>query len=124
LKRLAEALTDGHTELGISDDEKRLFDLIQERVTGAEETTEVTRETMQDLIGMHMESLSHDLNKTIRLFAALTVIIGVPSLVSTLLSLNLGQSFGGFPMIEIFVIIGGILLLSLFFFLKGWLKIK
>ena len=88
LKRLTEALTDNHTELGINELEKRMFDGLYERATGAVETTEVTHETMQDLIGIHMDTLSHDLNRTIRLIAALTVIIGVPSLFSTLLGVN------------------------------------
>ena len=98
LKRLTEALTDNHTELGINELEKRMFDGLYERATGAVETTEVTQETMQDLIGMHMDTLSHDLNKTMRLIAALTVIIGVPSLFSTLLGLNVaGTGSGAFP---------------------------
>jgi len=123
LKRLAEALTDNHTELGISEFEKRLFDIIQERATGAEETTEVTHETMQDLIGMHMDTLSHDMNKTMRLIAALTVIIGVPSLISNFLGMNLTGASGGFPMAEIAVSAISMALLGVFFYLRGWLRL-
>jgi Mg2+ and Co2+ transporter CorA len=125
LKRLAEALTDDHTELGINEIEKRLFDLIQERATGAEEMTGITHETMQDLIGMHMDTLSHDMNKTMRLIAALTVIIGVPSLISTLLGVNLaGTSSGAFPLVEITASGVSMALLGIFFYVKGWLKLN
>ena len=125
LKRLAEALTDDHTELGITDLEKRMFDGLYERATGAVETTEVTHETMQDLIGLHMDTLSHDLNRTIRLIAALTVIIGVPSLFSTLLGINSAASgAGAFPLIEIAISVLTMFLLGVFFYIRGWLSLN
>jgi Mg2+ and Co2+ transporter CorA len=125
LKRLAEALTDDHTELGITELEKRIFDGLYERATGAVETTEVTHEVMQDLIGLHMDSLSHDLNKTMRLIAALTVIIGVPSLFSTLLGVNItGARTGAFPMLEIAISVLTMLLLGVFFYMRGWLSLN
>jgi Mg2+ and Co2+ transporter CorA len=124
LKKLTEALTDNHVELGINEDEKRFFDIIYERIIGAEETTEKTQETLQDLIGIHMDTLSIDMNKTMRLIAALTVIIGVPSLFSTLLGLNLvGSGAWTFPWWEIGISSLTMLLLGLFFYLKGWLKL-
>lgn len=123
LKRLTEDLTDNHTELGIKEAEKRLFDIIYERVIGAEETTEKTHEVMQDLIGIHMDTLSIDMNKTIRLIAALTVIIGVPSLFSTLIGINLtSQASGAFPW-EIALSSLAMLFLGLFFYKKGWLRL-
>jgi Mg2+ and Co2+ transporter CorA len=125
LKRLAEALTDNHTELGINELEKRLFDGLFERSTGAVETTEVTHETMQDLIGMHMDTLSQDLNKTMRLIAALTVIIGVPSLFNTLFGSNISGTLSGwFPWVEIIISILTMFLLGLFFYLRGWLSLS
>ncbi len=125
LKRLAEALTDNHTELGINELEKEMFDGLYERVTGAVETTEVTHETMQDLIGMHMDTLSHDLNRTMRLIAALTVIIGVPSLFSTLFGLNVvGMGSGAYPWVEISISILTMFFLGLFFYMRGWLSIN
>jgi Mg2+ and Co2+ transporter CorA len=124
LKRLTEVLTDNHTELGINELEKRMFDGLYERATGAVETTEVTHETMQDLIGMHMDTLSHDLNKTMRLIAALTVIIGVPSLFSTLLGLNMtGAGSGTYPLAEITISILTMSFLGLFFYVRGWLSL-
>jgi len=124
LKKLTEALTDGHTELGISEDEKRLFDLIEERVTGAEETTEVSHDTMQDLIGLHMDTMSHDMNGTMRLIAALTVVIGVPSLISSLLGVNLaGSVYGNPPLVEIAVSVVSMAILGAFFYARGWLRI-
>jgi Mg2+ and Co2+ transporter CorA len=86
--------------------------------------TEITHETMQGLIGMHMDTLSHDMNKTIRLIAALTVIIGVPSLISTLLGVNLtGAYSGAFPPIEITASGVSMALLGVFFYIRGWLRL-
>ncbi len=125
LKRLAEALTDNHTELGINEQEKRMFDGLYERATGAVETTEVTQETMQDLIGLHMDTLSQDLNKTMRLIAALTVIIGVPSLFNTLLGVNItGARSGAFPLAEIMISILTMTFLGIFFYIRGWLSLN
>ena len=125
LKRLTEALTDNHTELGITEQEKRMFDGLYERATGAVETTEVTHETMQDLIGLHMDTLSQDLNRTMRLIAALTVIIGVPSLFSTLLGLNVvGSGTRTFPLAEIAISILTMFMLGTFFYVKGWLSLN
>lgn len=122
-KRLAESLTDGHTELGIVEGEKRLFDLVLERVTGAEQTTDETHEVMQTLISLHMDTLSHDMNKTIRLIAALSVIIGVPSLINTLVSMNLALNYsGGFPFTEIAISVVSMVMLGVFLYLRGWLK--
>jgi magnesium transporter len=125
LSHLAESLVDDHTELGILEEEKRLFDLILERVTGAVETTEVTHETMRDLIGIHMDTLSNDMSKTMRLIAALTIIIGVPSLITNLLSINLTQNIlGASPIVEIVISVSAMALLGVFFYFKGWLKIE
>jgi magnesium transporter len=125
LKRLTEALTDNYTELGVNEAEKRLFDVLYERAIGAEETTEKTHETMQDLIGLHMDTLSHDMNKTMRLIAALTVIIGVPSLFSTLLGLNItGAASGAFPLAETVISSLVMLILGLFFYVRGWLRLN
>ena len=123
LKRLTEDLTDNRTELGIREAEKRLFDVFYERVIGAEETTEKTREVMQDLLGIHMDTLSIDMNRAIRLIAALTVIIGVPSLFSTLLSINLTSVASGEVPWGIVISSLTMLLLGLFFYFKGWLKL-
>jgi magnesium transporter len=124
ISHLAESLIDDHTELGILEEEKRLFDLIFERVTGAMETTEITHETMRDLIGIHMDTLSNEMSKTMRLIAALTIIIGVPSLITSLLSINLTQNIlGASPIVEIVISVSAMALLGVFFYFKGWLKI-
>jgi len=80
---------------------------------------------MQDLIGMHMDTLSQDLNKTMRLIAALTVIIGVPSLFNTLFGSNISGTLSGwFPWVEIIISILTMFLLGLFFYLRGWLSLS
>jgi Mg2+ and Co2+ transporter CorA len=124
LKRLAEALTDDHTELGISDVEKRLFDIILERVIGAEETAETTENSMRDLISMHMDMLSDDMSRTMRLIAAFTVMIGVPSLIGSLLGANITQmpDLSLWQEMAISATAAGVL--ALYFYTKGWLKMN
>jgi hypothetical protein len=60
-----------------------------------------------------------------RLIAALTVIIGVPSLFSTLLGLNItGASSGAFPLAETVISSLVMLILGLFFYVRGWLRLN
>jgi len=123
LRRLAEALVDEHTEIGIGEAEKRLFDGILERAVGAEETTDLTRETVLDLLGMHMDTLSYDMNRTMRLIAALAVIIGVPAVISTLLGASM-PSVGGrvFPWVEIGLSLAVMAALAAAFYVRGWMR--
>jgi len=124
-KRLAEVLTDGKVELGISLEERRLFDGVIERAIGAEETTESTRETMQDLIGIHMDVLSLTMNRTMRLIAALTVIVGVPSLIGALFGSNTMDAPYKLLLWQVVVISGvAVGILTAFFYVEGWLRIR
>jgi Mg2+ and Co2+ transporter CorA len=124
-RMLAEALTDGRAEVGISEADRKLFDGILERATGAEETTETTQEIMRDLISMHMDTLSHDMNRAMRLIAALTVIVGIPSLIGSILGANTVDSPYSlllWQVVLISVVAAG--LLALLFYMKGWLGVE
>jgi len=120
---LMEQLTQDRSELKFSEDEKEVLDNILERSVGAEETIDSTQESMRDLISLHMDTTNHEMNQTMRLIAALTVIVGVPSLISSLLgsntlehNLNLLQQ----GLISLIAMIG----IAIFFWLKGWLRIS
>jgi len=124
-RMLAEALTDGRAEVGIPEADRKLFDGILERATGAEETTETTQEIMRDLISMHMDTLSHDMNRAMRLIAALTVIVGIPSLIGSILGANTVDSPYSlllWQVVLISVVAAG--LLALLFYMKGWLGVE
>jgi len=121
---LAEALTDGKAEVGIPESDRKLFDGILERATGAEETTETTQEIMRDLINMHMDTLSYDMNRAMRLIASLTVIVGIPSLIGSILGANTVDSPYSlllWQVVLISVVAAG--LLALLFYMKGWLGV-
>jgi len=123
-RMIAEALTDGKAEVGIPEGDRKLFDGILERATGAEETTETTQEIMRDLINMHMDTLSYDMNRAMRLIASLTVIVGIPSLIGSILGANtVGSPYSLllWQVVLISVVAAG--LLALLFHMKGWLGV-
>jgi magnesium transporter len=122
---LAEALTDGKAEVGIPEGDRKLFDGILERATGAEETTETTHEIMRDLINMHLDTLSHDMNRAMRLIASLTVIVGIPSLIGSILGANTVDSPYSLLLWQVMLIsVVAAGLLALLFYMKGWLGVK
>ena len=77
-KILAEALENGNVHIHFTDDEKRLLDIVYERAVSAEETTETTLEDIRDLISLHLDTMSHDMNRAMRLIAMVTAIVAVP----------------------------------------------
>ena len=81
--------------------------------------------TVTDLINMHMDTLSYDMNRAMRLIASLTVIVGIPSLIGSILGANtvdLPFSLLLWQVVFISVIAAG--LLALLFYMKGWLGVN
>jgi magnesium transporter len=89
LRTLIESLMKGRLPISFTEEERQLFDTIYDRTVGAEEITEMSLEVIKDLIDMHLDTVSHDMNRAMRLIAAITCIVAVPSVVGTLLGMNL-----------------------------------
>jgi Mg2+ and Co2+ transporter CorA len=73
---------------------------------------------------MHMDTLSYDMNRAMRLIASLTVIVGIPSLIGSILGANTVDSPYSlllWQVVLISVVAAG--LLALLFYMKGWLGV-
>ncbi len=123
LRALVEFLAKKRTYLSLTEGEKRIFDSVYDRTIGAEESTEMSLETIRDLINMHLDTISHDMNKAMRFMAAITSIVAIPSVIGAFLGMNLIDVPWPWELWQI-AIVNILISLSLtaFFYKKGWLK--
>jgi magnesium transporter len=121
-RTLVESLSKGRFSLSFTEKEMQLFDSVYDRAVGAEETTETSLEIVKDLIEMHLDTVSHDMNRAMRLMAAITCIVVIPSVVANMLGMNLIDVPWPWQLWQIVSIsVSGAALLAAYFYRKGWL---
>lgn len=121
-RMVAEDLAKGKVQLPFTEEEKRLLDTVYDRAIGAEETTENTVGTISDLVSLHLDTVSYDMNRAMRLIAAITVIVAIPSVIAGLLGVNIVDMPWPVHLWQIATIaIMASGLLALYFYMKGWL---
>lgn len=118
-----EFLAKAKTYIPLTEEEKRIFDTLYDRTVGAEESTEMSLETIRDLIGVHLDTMSHDMNRAMRFMAAMTSIVAIPSVIGAFLGMNLIDvpwpwELWKVALVSILIAIS----LAAFFYRKGWLK--
>ena len=122
-RALVEFLAKKRTYLSLTEEEKRIFDVVYDRTIGAEESTEMSLETIRDLINMHLDTISHDMNKAMRFMAAITSIVAIPSVIGAFLGMNLIDVPWPWELWQVAIVsILVALSLTAFFYRKGWLK--
>ena len=122
-RSLMESLAKDRTYLNLSEVEIRLLDTIYDRATGVEESTEMSLDVIKDLIDMHLDTASHDMNRAMRFMAAITSIVAIPSVIGALLGMNLIDAPWPEQLWQIATVgLVVTLLLALYFYRKGWLK--
>lgn len=122
-RMLAECLAKGNTQIPFTDEEKRILDTVYDRAVGAEETTETTLETTRDLISLHLDTLSHDMDRAMRLLASITAIVAIPSVIGSLLGMNLIDYPWPWQLWQIAAVsLSVAVLLAAYFYRKGWLS--
>jgi magnesium transporter len=118
-----ESLTQESSYKPFNEEERRMIDTIYDRAVGIEEMAEMTLETIRDRISLHMDTLSHDMNKAMRLMAAITAIVALPSVIGSLFGMNLIDNPWPWELWK--VSIGALslaLVLIVYFIAKGWLS--
>jgi Mg2+ and Co2+ transporter CorA len=122
-RMLAEGLAKGNTRISFTEEETRTLDTVYDRSVAVEETTETSLETMRDLISLHLDTLSHDMNKVMRLLASITAIVAIPTIVTSLLGSNLIDEPWPWQLWQVaaFTTVIAILLTS-YFYRRGWLR--
>lgn len=120
-RMLTESLSGGRVHIPLSDEEKRILDAIYERVMGTEDMAEITVETVKDLISMHLDTVSNDMNKTMRLLAAITVMVAIPSVIGSLFGMNLIDQPWPLRLWEVALVgVTITIMLAIYFYRKGW----
>lgn len=123
-RSLTESLAKGRVHIPFTDEEKRALDTVYDRAIGAEEITETSLETIRDLIDMHLDTVSYDMNRAMRLMAAITCIVAIPSVIGALLGMNLIDVPWPWQLWQVALIgfsVAG--LLAVYFYRKGWLGV-
>jgi len=122
-RMLAECLATGNSQIPFTGEEMRILDSVYDRAVGTEETTETSLETIRDLISLHLDTLSHDMNRAMRLIAAMTAIVAIPSVINSLLGMNLVGIPWPWELWQVAIVsISVAVLLATYFYRKGWLR--
>jgi len=121
-KTLLELIAKGTVRIPFKLDERKLFDLIYDRAMAVEDTVEMAQETLRGLMDMHLSNISHETNMAMRLMAAITCIVAIPSVIGALLGMNLIGMPWPWPLWQV-ALMGIIpaMLLAAYFYVKGWL---
>jgi len=105
------------------EEELRMIDSVYDRAVGIEEMAEMTLETIRDMISLHMDTLSHDMNMAMRLMAAITAIVALPSVIGSLFGMNLIGNPWPWELWQVSIVALSLaLVLMVYFIVKGWLS--
>jgi Mg2+ and Co2+ transporter CorA len=107
----------------ITDDHLHLFDILYDEVDYLYETSQNINESLVSLRELHINTVSYELTRVMRVLAIITCLALVPSTIGGLLGENiLGQPFP-LTISEVIVIVASLMVLELYAFYKmGWLR--
>ena len=114
--------------LGIDDNNRRNFNTLHSESKYICRTARNVRESLSSLIELHINTVSYDLNRVMKVIAVITCLAIIPSVIGGLLGVNLVTESGnsiGFQlyMPEIVFLVCSLMLLGLYAFYKmGWLR--
>lgn len=119
---MTESLTRESSYKPFTEEERRLIDTIYDRAVGIEETAEMTLDTIRDMISLHLDTISHDMNMAMRLMAAITAIVALPSVIGSLFGMNLIDNPWPWELWKVSIVASSAALaLTVYFAAKGWL---
>lgn len=124
LKGILTALAEGRVRLpGGGGDETGFFRTLAESADYLYETVVNTREGVLSLIDLHLNVVSFDINRVMRVLAVVSVLGLIPAVIGGLFGMNLADNPWPFtlPQVAFGVCLGMILCLYLFL-VKGWLR--
>ena len=114
--------------LGIDDTHRRNFNSLHSESKYICRTARNVRESLSSLIELHINTVSYDLNRVMKVIAVITCLAIIPSVIGGLLGVNLVTESGnsiGFQLYipEIVFLVCSSMLLGLYAFYKmGWLR--
>jgi Mg2+ and Co2+ transporter CorA len=123
-KQILEYINKNKTYLnGLNDNPAPIFDMLHEESEYMYETAQNTKENLISLIELHINTVSYDMNRVIKVIAVITCLAIIPSIIGGLLGENLlGQPYP-VTIIEVFFVVFSLMLLSIYiFYKKNWLR--
>jgi Mg2+ and Co2+ transporter CorA len=89
----------------------------------AYETLEHAKDSVQSLIELHINTISYDMNRVMRLLAVITSLALIPTIIGGLLGENLSDQPYQISIFEVSFLVIALMLLALYaYWRKGWLK--
>jgi Mg2+ and Co2+ transporter CorA len=124
LKALLTELAAGRAPLpGAAGAETEVFQRLSDDAAFLYETIVNIREEVLSLIDLHLNVVSFDMNRVMRLLAVASVLGLIPSVVGGLFGMNLADNPWPFTLPQVsFTLVSGMVLGLYFFFIKGWLR--
>ena len=124
LKSVLNDLVDGGRRLPGSDGGEG--DFLKQLARDAEylyDTVNNTRDELLSLIDLHLNVVSFDMNRVMRVLAVVSVLGLIPAVVGGLFGMNLVDNPWPFTLKQVsFCVVFGMTLCLYFFFVKGWLR--
>jgi len=108
---------------GLNDNHAPIFEILHEESEYMYETAKNTKENLISLIELHINTVSYDMNRVIKVIAVITCLAIIPSIIGGLLGENLlGQPYP-VTITEVFFVVFSLMLLALYiFYKKNWLR--
>jgi Mg2+ and Co2+ transporter CorA len=108
---------------GLTNNHAPIFDILHEESEYMYETAQNTKENLISLIELHINTVSYDMNRVIKVIAVITCLAIIPSIIGGLLGENLLYQPYPVTIIEVFFIVFSLMLLALYiFYKKNWLR--
>lgn len=124
MKSLLAELAEGRARLpGTGAEEAQEFRRLADDADYLYETIVNTREEVLSLIDLHLNVVSFDMNRVMRVLAVVSALGLIPAVVGGLLGMNLVDNPWSFTLPQVaFSVCLGMIVALYFFFVKGWLR--
>jgi Mg2+ and Co2+ transporter CorA len=107
----------------MDEDQLKLFDTLYDESVYMYETAQNTRESLLSLIDLHINTVSYDLNRVMRVLAIITCLGVIPGIIGGLLGANLIDTPYPITLHEVMLLVGSLMIIGLYvFYKKGWLR--
>lgn len=108
---------------GMNEEYEHLFDILYDESSFLTENTENVHESLISLIELHINTVSFDMNRVMRVLAVITCLALIPSIIGGMLGQNLADQPYNLTIFEIFFVVLSMMSIGAYIFYKiGWLK--
>jgi len=109
--------------LSIKDENLEHFGVLRDEAEYLHETLGQVRDILISLIELHINSVSYDMNRVMKVLAVITSLSLIPAVIGGLLGENLADSPYQLTIFEVTFLVLALMLLGLYaYWRKGWLR--